>query len=270
MDTNDFLKLVAAKMHVMEVDDIVRTYREKTRTCLPLPRLRELVYRPSTESVKEARHLSICANCKRMIDAFKADAYHPPMSFFSEPDRLNGDDARNVAYHLERDRCERCLALVSSEKFTTLKNPLQIIRAIFKLESPRGPVVQFASSASPKQARSRKLARIGELDRLSLLPFIVVEVKKEKERRVVHFAAAKASEKGRPGQPASQKKGTIEVRLYRSTKDTWYTARLGSTETKFRYEARIVLTDYEEGEESGWIGEAHIRIGTNWNISDLR
>ncbi len=83
-----------------------------TPECLPLARCRDALLREDwTEA--EAAHKAGCRYCQKTEARLRTQVWHPGKAqLFWHARRLPaGEDGADVAYHLEQDRCRRCLQL---------------------------------------------------------------------------------------------------------------------------------------------------------------
>jgi hypothetical protein len=92
--------------------DLAETEAEPQRRpgpdCPPLPRFRTALLREEwTEA--ESAHRASCSWCKSTEQLAAASAWHPPPALLFR--HAHGPPDTDTAYHLERDRCQRCRRL---------------------------------------------------------------------------------------------------------------------------------------------------------------
>lgn len=97
-----------------------------TPACPPLPRFRELVYRPSTQTVEEREHMESCRYCQMTLELCRREEYHPePAALVAHAIAPTAALPGEVASHLQRDQCELCLAIAREEKALWWRNRLR-------------------------------------------------------------------------------------------------------------------------------------------------
>lgn len=85
-----------------------REHRDKTLQCPSLPRFRDLIYRPSTMTPEELRHMRPCRYCRMTLQLCEREAYHPPAAYLMGAPIPTEEEATAVVFHRERLHCERC------------------------------------------------------------------------------------------------------------------------------------------------------------------
>jgi hypothetical protein len=110
MQLEDLLR----EMHTRGLTRLPKRHRDMTPDCPPLPRFRELVYRPSTQTDSEREHMPGCRYCRMTLELCRREQYHPDVGALFA--RLRGATALELAaitIHLDRDQCERCRAVLA-------------------------------------------------------------------------------------------------------------------------------------------------------------
>src|SRR5437764_8996737 len=82
-----------------------------TMACLPLSRLRSAVLKENW-SDSERTHLASCSYCRKTEQQARSQLWHPSLvHLFWHARGLFDNNDPDVAYHLQRDSCRRCLRL---------------------------------------------------------------------------------------------------------------------------------------------------------------
>jgi len=114
MTEREVMQLLRA-VHKLDIEEQEKRIATERANCLPFTRARALVLDPTLWTENERSHLDTCRYCARLIETIERNI-HPSLRalFLWQLKKLSGDEAQVVQYHLESDRCRRCLRLTQS------------------------------------------------------------------------------------------------------------------------------------------------------------
>ncbi len=114
MTEQELMRLLRA-VHKLDIEEQEKRIATERANCLPFTRARALVLDPTLWTESERSHLDTCRYCARLIETIERNI-HPSLwaLFLWQLGELSGDEAQVVQYHLESDRCRRCLRLTQS------------------------------------------------------------------------------------------------------------------------------------------------------------
>lgn len=119
--------------------------------CPSLARLRDGLLDPTRFSDVEREHVSHCPTCDRAVALMGPQLWHP-----GRLQLWKGSDDRHHRFHLERDRCQRCLTeLAFMRRLQEL--PAKLLGAFAPVRLPLAGVTSYATETPASYRREFEL-----------------------------------------------------------------------------------------------------------------
>lgn len=123
----EFMRLLSAA-HRAGVKKIGERLARERKNCLQITRAREIALNPDVATPEETAQIARCPHCAKLVEQMKAGLTHPSLGAIVRwlAGAMEGDEAKQMHWHMVDDGCRRCNRLARSPMLNGLVKALHM------------------------------------------------------------------------------------------------------------------------------------------------